>query len=88
LWCGLLFASESILFGSLSLDSSFTGSLDLGTFGVHLILESLLTLLLGLSFVDLLYELVYMIYDSYGTYTYVFDEGTLVLECVTLTLLV
>lgn len=58
LWCGLFLTSKSVLLGGLSFDSSFTSSLDLGTLGIHLFLESPLTLLLGLGLVDLLCQLV------------------------------
>lgn len=52
-FCRSVLASKSILLSSLSFDFSFTGSLDSCTFDVHLLLEGLLTLLLGLSFVYL-----------------------------------
>ena len=52
--CSLLLAGKSVGLLRLTFDTSLTGSLDLGTFGVHLILESLLTLLLSLGLVNLL----------------------------------
>lgn len=49
----LSLASESVSLGGDTLLSSFTSSLGLGTFGVHLFLEDTLTLFLGFSLVDL-----------------------------------
>merc|ERR1712137_577076 len=52
----LLLTSEGVCLGGLSFDSPLTGSLDLGTSLVHLILEGLLTLLLSLGLVDVFDE--------------------------------
>lgn len=52
-FCHFLLTSECVSFGSLSLNTSFSGSLDLGTFLIHLFLEGLLTLLLGFSSMNL-----------------------------------
>jgi len=46
-------AGQSVSLGLDTFLSSLTGSLGLGTFGVHFILEDALTLLLGLSLVDM-----------------------------------
>lgn len=48
-----MLARESELLGRLSFQLPLAGSLDLGTFGIHFLLESLLTLLLSLGLVDL-----------------------------------
>lgn len=82
-----LLASEGVGFGCLSFNSSFSGSLDLGTFGVHLLLECLLTLLLRLCPVNL--TSISLFADTRSKWaTYVLNKRTLVLECVTLGLLV
>ena len=53
LLCRLQFASQSISLGLDSFLSSLAGSLGLGTFGIHLLLDNALTLFLGLGLVDL-----------------------------------
>ena len=80
--CCLLLASKSVGLRSLSLDTSLTGCLDLGTFGVHLVSQGLLTLLLSLGLVNL--EIVSRIVRKSHDDTYVFNKSTLVLETVTL----
>lgn len=87
---GFLLTSQSISLGEDTLLSSLTGSLGLGTLSVHLLLEDTLTLLLGLGLVDLFSECQYIcsqpgsISDCKRGKTNVFNEGTLVLEGVTL----
>lgn len=49
----LVLTHQSLPLGSLPLDLALTGSLGLGTLGIHLLLEDSLTLLLGLGTVDL-----------------------------------
>lgn len=79
------FACQSISLGLNTLLSSLAGSLGLGTFGVHLISESALTLLLGLGLVDLSTHIVNMLTALvFVISTYVLNQRTLVLECVTL----
>jgi hypothetical protein len=88
---GLLFlniTSQSIALLLNTLLSSLTGSLGLRTLGVHLLLENSLTLLLGLSLVDLQTVSVELFMLACFCLTYVFNQSTLVLEGVTLAELV
>src|SRR3984957_15394227 len=79
------FACQGISLGLNTLLSSFAGSLGLGTFGVHLLPENALTLLLGLGLVDLSTHIVNMLIALvFVISTYVLNQRTLVLECVTL----
>jgi len=66
----LAFTGQSVSLGLDTFLSPLTGSLGLGTFGIHFFLEDSLTLLLGLRLVNM------------------FDQGTLVLEGVTLAQLI
>jgi hypothetical protein len=84
---GLLFLLVALQYLSLGLHtllSPLTGSLGLSTLGVHLVLENLLTRLLGLGLVDLHVMSVYLHVEIEGDATYVLNKGTLVLEGVTL----
>jgi hypothetical protein len=79
------FACQGISLGLNTLLSSLAGSLGLGTFGVHLLPEYALTLLLGFGLVDLLTRIVSMrTVLMFVTSTYVLNQRTLVLECITL----
>jgi hypothetical protein len=80
------FACQGISLGLNTLLSSLAGSLGLGTFGVHLLPENALTLLLGLGLMDLSTHIVNMLTALvFGKSTYVLNQRTLVLECITLT---
>lgn len=81
----LILASESVSLGLDALLSPLTSRLGLCTFGIHLFLEDPLTLLLGLGLVNL-DELV--VAHVLGRDPYMFNQGTLVLEGVTLAQLV
>ena len=79
------FPCQGISLGLNTLLSSLAGGFGLGTFGVHLLPENALTLLLGLGLVDLSTHIVNMLTALvFVISTYVLNQRTLVLECVTL----
>ena len=81
----LLLALQRLSLGLHTLLSPLAGSLGLSTLGVHLVLEDLLTRLLGLGLVDLVMSVsIESDIRRPKVMTYVLNKGTLVLEGVTL----
>ena len=77
--------SQGISLGLDSLLSSLAGGLGLVTHGVHLVLQGLVTLLLGLRSVYLYARRLDCSWKVVvECFTYMLNQGTLVLECVTL----
>src|SRR6202012_193143 len=78
-------ACQGISLGLNTLLSSVAGSIGLCTVCVHLLPENSLTFLLGLGLMDLSTHIVNMLTALvFGKSTYVLNQRTLVLECVTL----
>ena len=81
----LLLAQVRTLLSISSLNLSLTGSLGLRTLGIHLILEDSLACLLSLGLVNLLVgQSLYTDNILSWMRTYVLNQCSLVLECVTL----
>ncbi len=82
----LILAGQSVPLRLDALLSSLAGSLGLGTFGIHLLLERSLAGSFGFGFVDLKRMSCQCCPDGFYTtgWAYVFNQSALVLESVTL----